>query len=170
MKVFSKLLILTLVLSVFTFVACGDDNKENPPVDENLPIADVKGTYKGTITIPSGVDTIPATTVPDVPITIAPPSASDSAVLSIPAGKIINSLPAINASCKVTSDKEKYSLTGTATVLLPLSDTVSIPIPVEVKNSSITKAGDANFNIEVKLPAEVPPGITLQVKFEGKKQ
>jgi hypothetical protein len=163
MKVFSKLLILTLVLSVFTFAACSDDD-EKKPAEENLPIADVKGTYKGTITIPT-VDTIK-----DVSITIATPSASDSAVLTIPAGTITIFPPAITATCKVTSDKEKYSLTGTATVLLPVTDTTSVSIPVEVKNSSITKAGDANFNIDVKLPAEVPPGITLPVTFAGKKQ
>jgi hypothetical protein len=157
MKVFNKLLMFTLILSVFA--GCKKDDEKV----ENLPIADVVGTYKGTITIPN-VDT-----VNDVSITITTlSSASDSVSLVIPQGSIpVFPLP-INASCQVTSDTAKYSLSGTATVILPDGN---IPIPVEVKNNShITKTGTAAFNIDVKLPQIVPPGITLPVTFEGEKQ
>jgi hypothetical protein len=87
--------------------------------------------------------------------------------LVIPQGSIPVFPLSINASCRITSDTEKYSLSGTATVIFPDGN---ISIPVEVKNSSITKAGHAVFNIDVKLPQIVPPGITLSVTFEGEKQ
>ncbi|MDR1594557.1 MAG: hypothetical protein LBS43_08770 [Prevotellaceae bacterium] len=155
MKVFSKLLILALVASVFA--GCSKD-------DENLPIADIAGTYEGTITI-AGMGEYPN-------ITINVTYANDAALLSIPVGAIPVFPLAINATCTVTSDTEKYSLSGTASVTFPVAEDVSIPIPVTIKNTSnITKAGKAVFDIEVALPAEIPNGgVTLVVQFEGQKR
>jgi hypothetical protein len=130
----------------------------------NLPLQGVAGEYEGTITIVEM-----GASYPNVTIDIT--YADNAVVLKIPAGAIPVFPLAINASCTVTSDQEKYSLSGTANVPLPVTENITIPIPVTIKNTSnITKAGKAVFDIEVALPEGVEPGGTLLVKFEGQKK
>ncbi|MDR0385936.1 MAG: hypothetical protein LBH60_07650 [Prevotellaceae bacterium] len=157
MKVFSKLLMLALISSVFA-TGCKKDN--DPPKDENLPLADVAGTYEGTITIPA-VDTT------TVSITIGS-LVGDSVLLSLPAGaiKLLQDVP-VSVNCYVTSDKDKYVIKGSKTLSLQGMP----PIPVTVKETSnIGKAGNALLYIDVVLPEEAPPGGTLPITFEGEKK
>jgi hypothetical protein len=148
MRMINKFLIMTLALSVF--FGCKDDE------DKNLPLTGIVGTYDGTITIP-GMDAIP-----NVPIAIASP-VDNTISLTIPADVIIPA--AINATCTVTSDSEKYSFTGSTSV--PMG--VEIPVTIE-SGSNITKAGKAEIKIKVDLPEGVPPGVPLDVTFAGQRR
>jgi hypothetical protein len=152
MKVFSKLLMLTLVSSVL-FAGCSKD--------EDLPLEGVAGTYEGTLTVLGGA-------IPNVSITIT--YSDNKAKLSIPAGSIPIFEAAIEAECTVTSDEDKYSISGTVSVSMPVEGSTPILIPVTIENSTISKSGSAIINIKVNLPAEVPPGGTLTAKFEGQKK
>jgi hypothetical protein len=158
MKVFSKLLMFTLVLSVFA--GCSKDKD-----DDNLPIEGVAGKYEGTLSI-VGMDAIPN-------VTINITYSDNTVLLSIPAGTIPAFPLPIDAPCTVTSDKDKYSLSGAASVSFPVSEDLSIPIPVTIEDTSnITKAGKAVFDIKVALPVGIPllGGTTLVVTFEGQKK
>jgi hypothetical protein len=150
MKVFSRLLMMALVLSVFT--SCGKDDDG----DKNLPLAGIAATYEGTLTIPL-VDTVPNAT-----IIVGTPSGSN-VELKIPTGTIKVMPVEIKAMCTVTSDSEKYSLSGSVSV--PISDTVSVPITIE-NSSKIDKTGNADIDIKVSLDPTMP----LVVKFTGRKK
>jgi hypothetical protein len=160
MKVFSRLLMLTLFLSVFAGCKKDDDKDES-----------ISGTYEGTILV-----TEFGQTIPDVAIDVV--HSGNTISVTIPAGKIpILPIP-INASCSVTSNGDKYSLSGTVTV--PIMEGVEVSVTVE-DSSNITKAGKAVLNMKVKFPTNLPEEIpaelipegtpeTLNVKFEGQKK
>jgi hypothetical protein len=153
MKISIKLLMMALVLSVFA-TGCSKD-------DDTLPIQNVAGTYKGTLTI-IGMDSV----YQDVQITVGTP-VNNSAVVSIPEGTIALIPIPIVAPCNVTSDNAKYSLSAALSVPIPDVGTVSITVK---NSSSINKAGKADLDIEVALPEGVPPGGTLVIKFDGQKE
>jgi hypothetical protein len=155
MKMMNKFLMIALVLSVF--FGCKKDDE-----DKNLPLAGIVATYEGRITIPEvRIDTI------GVPIAIAIPAGNsgDTIALTIPAG-IFLSVP-ITVSCTVTSDSEEYSFSSErkAVTIQEMGD-----INITVENSSVTKAGKADFKIKVELPEGVPPGVPLNVTFAGQKK
>jgi hypothetical protein len=174
MKVFSKLLMMTLALSVL-FAGCGKDDDENPPIEnppaENLPLKDVAGTYEGTITVIELDNQV----ISGVSITVGAP-ADSMVLLTIPAGKIPVIPVEIQATCKVTSDSVKYSLSGTANVIIP--ETATIPVTI-ASSSNIDKTGKAEFDIVATVPAAMlPPGslpegvpeLPINNKFSGQKK
>jgi hypothetical protein len=165
MKVISKLLMFTLVLSVFA--GCSKDDEE-----KNLPVKDVEGTYKGDLTV-SPIEPAP---IKDVPIEIK--YISDSTVqINIKEGSISVIPVPISATCTVKSDKEKYSLSGKATITLPgMGDLV-----VVVANTSSIKSGEAILNMTTTIPVVRPSGESesdeptvimtpIKIDFKGKKQ
>jgi DUF4097 and DUF4098 domain-containing protein YvlB len=169
MKVFSKLLMLTLILSVF--VGCEKDE------DENLPLANVAATYEGTILIKE----LDSLKIDSVSINIGYTS-GDSISLTIAEGTISVLPIEIKASCKITSDKEKYSFSGNVTVPIPADSTnvEIIPLPIKIEDSTIDKAGKAAINMAVTFPVVLLPPkmqgkeeqqpLPATIKFEGKKK
>jgi hypothetical protein len=149
MKVISKLLMFTLILSVFA--GCKKDD------DEDFTIS---GDYKGTISVVMGEAN--DIEIPDVSLTIQ--STTDStASIKIPAGSIPIMLSPINVTCSVKSNSDKYSLSSSST-------TITVPdlgaISIEIANGSyVTKSG----SIVLILNGE-GEGITLNINFTGQKQ
>jgi hypothetical protein len=176
MKVLSKLLMFTLVLSVFVGCKKDDENK-----DEKLPIEGVAGTYKGDIIV--NIPTLGADTIDDVFIVITH-SSGNNVSLSV-SGAILGSASDITATCAVKSTKDSYSLSGSTNVpsvtipgleeilkpLVPAGTVIpsSISLNVTVKdNSTIDKAGNATINIDASN--ENFSAFVITIKFEGKKQ
>jgi hypothetical protein len=149
MKVISKLLMFALVLSVFT--GC---KKE----EENLPLEGIAGTYEGTLTV-----SIEENPIENVSLKITYESGT-GAIINIPAGSIPVVPVAIEAKCTATSDKNKYSLSGTASVSIPAMGDLSVTISAE---SNIDKSGKASLKMQVKGI----PGIEVaNIEFDGQKK
>jgi hypothetical protein len=168
MKVFSNLLIFTLILSVFS--GCSKD-------DENLPLEGVAGTYMGSVSV-SNSDPFP-----NVPLTITYKSAG-SAELSV-GGAMFGFEEDVKAQCIVTSSKDSYSLTGTGVLgnvdvsdlvgeLPELPEGVIPSLEILIHESSrIDASGNANIvmGLSVKLPITGVPEIPeVPITFEGKRQ
>jgi hypothetical protein len=148
MKIISKVLMFTLILSVFA--GCKKD-------EDNLPIADVAGTYVGTLTV--SIEEKPI----DVSLEIKEVS-GNTATVYIPAGSIsVLSLP-ISATCTVTSSSDKYSLSGKPTIAIPgMGD-----LEITIANSSIDKSGKAVINMTAVGEGLPVPSITID--FIGQKE
>jgi hypothetical protein len=161
MKVFSKLFMLTLVLSVFA--GCSKD-------DDNLPLEGVAGKYGGTITV-TGVSPVtgqPIEPMQNVEINIVYNAATKKATLSLNLviADILGETPIpISAPCTVTSTKDSYSLSGNAEI-----DLIVLSVSVVVNSSSaIDKSGKAV--IDMLATATVGGNaIPLPIKFEGQKK
>jgi hypothetical protein len=166
MKVFYKLMMFTLLLSVFA--GCKKD--------EDLPIADVAGTYMGTV---SGTMLGQSLLLQDtLPITITYVSGSDVS-LSVP-GALLRREDAIQAKCAVTSTKDSYSFSGSTTLEKVALSEIFPEVPPEaqlpatadlsitVKDSSrIDKSGNADIDINVSVKGA---NSLMDIKFKGKKQ
>jgi hypothetical protein len=159
MKLISKLLIFTLILSAFT--GCKKD-------EENLPIAGVSGTYKGELVVTiQGLDN---DTLQNVSVTMVYTS-GDSVLVTFPAGSILDMPIPVSANCKVTSDEDKYSLSTTKTLSIPTIGTILVSV---INTSSINKSGKVVINMTATVTPEAqsvlddaPP---ISIKFEGQKQ
>jgi hypothetical protein len=147
MKVISRLLMFTLVLSVFA--GC---KKE----DENLPLKDVTGTYVGMITV-----SIEEQPIENVSIEVKYIS-DNTASIHIPQGSISVVPVPIDASCTVTSDKSRYSLSGEASISIPEMGNISVTI---ANDSYIDKSGKAVLNMKAE-GLQMP----IEIKFEGQKK
>jgi hypothetical protein len=149
------------------------ENKKN-----FLPLEGVAGNYKGALRV-----SIEENPIENVLIEIRYTS-NNTALINIPAGSIpVMPIP-INATCTVTSDKEKYSLSGNATITLPEMGDIVV---VVVNTSSIKKSGEAILNMTTTIPVITPNGesesgdgseqsaptvtmIPITIDFTGKKQ
>jgi hypothetical protein len=150
MKISIKFLMMALVLGVCT-VACSKD-------DEKLPLAHAAGTYSGKLIV-AGVDTIPNATI-EVAVLVG-----ENATLTIPANTITAFPAPIPVPCKITSDKNQYSVSGKFE--LPLSSEAKASI--EIKSGTI-KAGVMDLEIDVTLPESMrPEGVpgVLNIKYQG---
>jgi hypothetical protein len=148
MKVISKLLMFTLVLSVFA--GCKKDD---------LPIADVAGTYVGTLTV--SIETDP---IENVSIEIMYVS-GNTAKINIPEGSISVVPISISASCTVTSSSDKYSLSGEPTITIP--DIGELKITID-NSSSIDKSGKAVIKMAATATAFGP--LSIDINFTGTKK
>ncbi|MDR1887269.1 MAG: hypothetical protein LBQ70_05070 [Prevotellaceae bacterium] len=163
MKLFNKLFMMALVLSVF--VGCGKD-------DEQLP----KETYKGTITVVGTLilsDTtsrvVVDTTIANVPITIEYNADKTKATLTIAAGTIPPIADPVKATCTVTSTADNYVLSGSTSVSVPILNMGAVSLTVTVSNSTIDKAGHAVLNMTgTGSIGEIP--LLLTIGFDGQKQ
>jgi hypothetical protein len=166
MKIISKLLMLTLLLSVFA--GCKKD--EDP-----LPLKDVAGTYLGTITVKIiGED---PESIPNIPITITYISGNDVTLNIL--GALFGLANNITAPCTVTSTKDSYSLSGSIDVTdIPIPDpseeeielSEELSLKVTIQNSNIDKSGHAIINMAAVIPmqgAEIP---VMTINFDGNKQ
>ncbi|MDR2383993.1 MAG: calycin-like domain-containing protein [Prevotellaceae bacterium] len=149
MKVISKLLMFTLVLSVFA--GC---KKE----DENLPLKDVAGTYVGTLNV-----SIEENPIENVSIVVNYNS-GNTASIRIPNGSISAVPVDIDATCNITSDKSKYSLSGTASISIPQMGELSVTI---ANDSYIDKSGKAFFNMTAE---GLGMSMAITIEFNGQKR
>jgi hypothetical protein len=158
MEVKNKFFLLMLASALFIgFTSCGDDDDDSDYAKE------IAGTYKGDLTIEN------MGTIPDVIITVTRNSNSKvTLTLDTQNLPILSDLGFGVAECPsdVTFKNGIYSITGKTTWMAM----ATIPIPIEVTNSTINSTGQADININVVVDVEGLQSGTFNIAFTGNKE